>query len=236
MSDQTSRRSFFSRLSAGLAAFGAGAVTTQAQSATSATAARSATGAPFQPARHPEDDWYDSLPGKHRLFFDAISQAGTGEAIGFAANSFAANKSGYNLNDGDLAIVICLRHNATHFAYTDAIWAKYGAAMGADLKFDDPKTKKAPVINVYNTSGFGEALPNRNISLDQLAKRGVHYAVCGLATRRISGVIARATGGNIDEIFKELSSSLVANGHLVPAGVVAANRSQERGYSMLYVG
>ncbi len=208
MSDHTSRRSFFSRLSAGLAAFGAGAVTTQAQSATAA---------PFQPARHPEDDWYDSLPGKHRLFFDAISQAGTGEAIGFAANSFLANKSGYNLNDGDLAIVICLRHFATHFAYTDAIWAKYGAAMGADLKFDDPKTKKAPTINVYNTSGFGEALPNRNISLDQLAKRGVHFAVCGLATRRISGVISRATGANIDEIFKELSTNLVANGHLVPA-------------------
>ena len=227
MSDHTSRRSFFSRLSAGLAAFGAGAVTTQAQSAAAA---------PFQPTRHPEDDWLDSLPGKHRIFIDANSQAGTGEAIGFAANSFMANKSGYGLNDPDLAIVMCLRHNATHFAYTDAIWAKYGAAMGADLKFDDPKTKKAPVINVYNTSGYGEALPNRNISLDQLAKRGVHYAICGLATRRIAGVISRATGGNIDEIFKELSSNLVANGHLVAAGVVAVNRSQERGYSLLYVG
>lgn len=228
MSDHTSRRSFFSRLSAGLAAFGAGTAAAQAQSAPSASS--------FQPTRHPEDDWYDTLPGKHRIFLDAISQAGTGEAIGFAANTFVANKSGYNLNDPDLAVVICLRHYATAFAFTDAIWAKYGEALGADLKFDDPKTKKAPVINAYNTSGYGEALPNRNISLDQLAKRGVHYAVCGLATRRISGVISRAHKLPIDDVFKELSANLIANGHLVAAGVVAVNRSQERGYSLIYVG
>lgn len=226
MSQQSSRRSFFSRLSAGLAAFGAGAGVAHAQGAN----------APFQPTRHSEDDWFDTVPGKHRMFLDALSQAGTGEAIGFAANLFLANKSGYNLNDSDLAIVICLRHSATAFAFTDAVWAKYGAAMGADLKFDDPRTKKAPVINVYNTTGYGEALPNRNISLDALAKRGVHYAVCGLATRRISGVISRATGTPVDAIFKELSGNLVAGGHLVAAGVVAVNRAQERGYSMQFVG
>lgn len=226
MSRESSRRSFFSRLSAGLAAFGAGAGVAQAQPAA----------APFQPVRHPEDDWFDAVPGKHRMFLDSLSQAGTGEAIAFASNLFLANKSGYNLNDTDLAIVICLRHFATAFAFTDAIWAKYGAAMGADLKFDDPKTKKAPVINVYNATGYGEALPNRNIALDALAKRGVQYAVCGLATRRISGVISRATGTPVDVIFKELSGNLVTGSHLVAAGVVAINRAQERGYSMQFVG
>lgn len=226
MTDHTSRRSFVSRLSAGLAAFGAGSGVAQAQPAAG----------PFQAARHPEDDWLDTLPGKHRMFLDALSQTGTGEALGFAANLFVANKNGYNLNDADLAIVICLRHFATAFAFTDAIWAKYGAAMGADLKFDDPKTKKAPVINVYNTTGYAEALPNRNIALDALAKRGVHYAVCGLATRRISGVISRATGTPVDAIFKELGSNLITGSHLVAAGVVAVNRAQERGYSVQFVG
>ena len=107
---------------------------------------------------------------------------------------------------------------------------------GRRSRFDDPKTKKAPVINVYNTTGYADALPNRNIALDALAKRGVHYAVCGLSTRRISGVIARATGTPVDAIFKELSANLIVSGHLVAAGVVAVNRSQERGYSVQFVG
>lgn len=227
MSDSASRRSFFTRLSATLAAFGLGSSTARAQS-TSAGA--------FQPATHREDSWYDSLPGKHRIFLDALSPTGAGEAIAFATNTFVANKSGYNLGDSDVAIVICLRHLATPFAYSDAMWAKYGATMAAHLKFEDPKTKKAPVINVYNTSGFDGALPNRNIPLDTLAKRGVHFAVCGLATRLHATNIAKAHGLSVEEALKELSASLLPNGHLVPAGVVAVNRAQEHGYSFLYVG
>lgn len=233
MADSSSRRSFFSRLSAGLAAFGVGAGSAQAQSS---EPTRSTARSAFTPASHREDDWYDTLPGKHRIFLDALSPRGAGEAIAFATNTFIANKSGYGLGDADVAIVICLRHLATPFAYTDAMWAKYGSTMAAHLKFEDPKTKRAPSINVYNTSGFDEALPNRNIPLDTLAKRGVHFAVCGLATRLHASNIARAHGLSIDEALKELGANLVPNGHIVPAGVVAVNRAQEHGYSFLYVG
>ena len=44
------------------------------------------------------------------------------------------------------------------------------------------------------------------------------------------------SGGSADEIYKELTSNLIPNAHMVPAGVVAINRSQERGYSLQYVG
>lgn len=227
MTQHATRRSFFSRLSSGLAAFGLGA---------GVTAAQTASAAAFQPARHTQDEWYDQLPGKHRIFLDAVSANGAGEAIGFATNSFIANKSGYDLNDPDLAVIICLRHHATPFAFSDAIWAKYGAAMAGYIKFDDPKTKKAPVINVYDTTGYNEALPNRNIAISSLAKRGVHFAVCGLATRLQASLISRAHGMSVDDALKELGANLLPNGHLVPAGVVAVNRSQERGYSLIYVG
>lgn len=227
MTDHASRRSFFSRLTTGLAAFGLGAGSSQAQTPP-------ATG--FQPARHPQDDWLDSLPGKHRMFLDAQTTTGVGEAIAFASNVFLGNKNGYDLNDGDVAIVICLRHFATPFAYTDAIWSKYGGAMGGFLKFDDPKTKKAPTLNVYNTTGYNELLLNRNIPLDALAKRGVHFAVCSLASRLQSSIIARAHGIAQEDAMKEISANLIPNGHLVPAGVVALNRAQERGYTFMYVG
>ena len=43
------------------------------------------------------------------------------------------------------------------------------------------------------------------------------------------------TGGNVDAIVKELTSNLVPNGHMVPAGIVAVSRAQERGYTFAYV-
>ena len=45
---------------------------------------------------------------------------------------------------------------------------------------------------------------------------------------------ATKTGGNVDAIFQELTENLVANGHMVPAGIVAESRP-ERGYSFVYV-
>jgi intracellular sulfur oxidation DsrE/DsrF family protein len=221
------RRTFFSRLAAGVAAFSAGTTTASAQSA----------GAPsFQAARHPEDDWYDTLPGKHRFFIDTISPLGVGEGIAFGANFLIASRSGYNLGDSDAAIVQCLRHDATPYAWTDGIWAKYTDPITKEIKFNDPKTSKPAVINVYNTTGYGEALPNRELALAAMAKRGVHYAVCGLSTRKYAGLIARATGSTPDVIFKELASNMIPNAHLAAAGVVAVNRAQERGYTLLYVG
>jgi len=221
------RRSFFSRLLAGAAAFGIGAGTAEAQPGATPG---------FRPVLHSEDDWYDTLPGKHRFFLDAVSPRGAGEAIAFATNFYSANRSGYNLEDGDLAIVICLRHAATPFAFTDAMWAKYGTPMAEQIKFSDPKTNTAPTINAYNTTGYGAALPNRDIALDALAKRGVHYAVCGLSTRRHASIIAARIGGTTDAVYKELSSNTVPNSHVVSAGIVAVNRAQERGYTFAYVG
>ena len=226
MSDTTTRRSFFSRLTATAAAFGFG----------TGTAAAQAASGEFKPARHAEDDWFDKLPGQHRYFLDALSPKGAGEAMRFASNVFTASKDGYKLGDGDTALVICLRHNATPFAWNDAIWAKYGATITGEIKFDDPKTGKPAVINMYNAAGYGDVLENRNTTLDALAKRGVHFAVCNLATRRHAGVIARASGASADDIYKELTANLIASAHMVPAGVVAINRSQERGYSFQYVG
>ena len=64
-----------------------------------------------------------------------------------------------------------------------------------------------------------------------LIKRGVHFAVCGVASRAIAGRIAKATGGETDAILKEIQANLISNSHVVPAGIVAVNRAQEKGYS-----
>jgi intracellular sulfur oxidation DsrE/DsrF family protein len=229
------RRSFLSRLGAGMTAFGAafgGAAVAEAQSAPPASQAGA-----WQPAKHAEDDWFDQTTAKHRIFYDTNMPHGAAEAIFFARNSFVANASGYKLTDADIAQVVCLRHWSTSFAFTDAMWVKYGAALSqrAD-NFLDPKTKQVPTKNVLMYGDYGEALPNVGVTIEAMAKRGVRFAVCAMATRATANVVSQKTGANVDAVFKELTENLVPNGHMVPAGIVAVNRAQERGYSFSWVG
>ena len=78
------------------------------------------------------------------------------------------------------------------------------------------------------------ANPHR-AQLETLIKRGVHYAVCDMASHRFAGVIARKVDGNADAIYKEMTANS-GNGHFVAAGIIAVNRAQERGYSIAYTG
>lgn len=226
------RRSFLTRLGAGAAAFS----TAMGLGPREGVAQGTSQPGGWQPARHPQDDWFDQVPGKHRFFFDATSQTGAGEAITFATNYYLANKAGYGLESRDLAVVICLRHWATAFAFNDAIWAKYGTHLAERIKFTDPRTQAAPTKNVYLDDSYGMQLPNRGTTLDDMIARGTHFAICGLATRAFSGIIATKVGAKPDEIYAELNAGLIANAHMMAAGIVAVNRAQERGYSLQYIG
>jgi intracellular sulfur oxidation DsrE/DsrF family protein len=179
----------------------------------------------------------DQIPGTHRFLLDTVSPQGLGSALIFTNNFFVASQNGYGLGNPDAAVVIVLRHNSTAFAYTDAMWKKYGPAIGdAAGGFDDPKTKTRPVLNVYTVGGYGAALPNNNITLNALIDRGVHFAVCQMATRRFAGAIAAAHKLDVEAVYKELASNLIRNSHLVTAGIVAVNRAQERGYAFANAG
>jgi len=233
MRDKTptvARRSFLSRLGVGMTAAGA----TIGSSVASAQAPPA--GARWQPGRHAQDDWLDQLPGQHRFVFDTTSPAAFGSALLYANNYFLANQNGYGLGNGELAVVIVVRHNSTQFAYNDALWAKYGVNLTQPTSFNDPETRQAPKVNLFNAAGLAAKLPSLGTTLDSLLKKGVHLAVCQMATRRFAAAIAQATGGTADAVYNELAANLVENSHMVPAGIVAVNRAQERGYSSSIIG
>ena len=231
---QSERRSFLTGLTAGVSTV----VATVAVAATTPTtaAAQSAPGPVWQPSRHELDDWLDKdkVSVKHRFVFDTITPEGFGQALLYSSNYFAANQSGYGLQNSDLAVVIVARHNSTPFAFNDDIWKKYGAPIAQQANFTDPKTKMPPTSNLYQAAGYGAALTSLGTTLDSVLKRGVQLAVCQMATRNFAGTIARAVGGTTDAIYNEITANLVANSHLVPAGIVAVNRAQERGYSFVH--
>jgi intracellular sulfur oxidation DsrE/DsrF family protein len=225
------RRSFFTSLNAGvlsLVAMAAGG-TAKAQEKPQATTR-------WEPARHDKDDWLE-MPVKHRLVFDTTNADSLGQAIFFANNFIRVNRADYGLQNSELAVVIVVRHNSTAFGYSDAMWAKYGTAIAARAGMEDPKSKQAPKINMFNSGEYGELLLNRGVTLDALFKQGVHLAVCSSATRATAGAIAKAVGGETDAIYNELTANLVSSSlsssRMIPAGIVTVARAQERGYSLV---
>jgi intracellular sulfur oxidation DsrE/DsrF family protein len=210
------RRSFLARLGAGAGVLGAAAV------GSPRAFAEASAGESWKPARHPQDDWFDQIPGQHRFVFDTTAAEGLSWAFQFASNYYTANQEAYGLADHDLAIVIVTRHKSTSFGYNDAMWAKYGKQFSDQSGFTDPKTKEPPTTNLYFER------------MDPLIKKGAHFAVCNMSTRRIAGAIAQANGTDAATVLKELGANLVPNARIVAAGIVAVNRAQEHGYSFVY--
>jgi intracellular sulfur oxidation DsrE/DsrF family protein len=220
----SARRLFLARLGAGAGLVGASVV------GSPGTEAQAATDAQWRPARHTQDDWYDKIPGVHRFLFDTSTGEGMGWALQFASNYFTANQDAYGLKDSDLAVVIVARHKATSFAYNDSIWGKYGKQISEQAEFLDPKTKEPPKINVYGPMGETAQAGK----MEALIKKGVQFAVCQMSTRGIATRIAKANNLEVDSVVKEITSNLIASAHMVPAGILAVNRAQERGYSFIY--
>ena len=223
------RRAFLSRL--GLGFGGAAAVGTTALAA-QAPAAETAR---FQPARHAIDDWFDQVPGKHRFILDTASPEAFGNALAFLNNYFTVNKTAYNLQDSDIAVVLIARHLSTLYAYNDTVWGKYGEQITQRTNFNDPTTKQAPKVNLFNSTAHANLLTNRGTTLSTLLARGLRLAVCMQSSRGYAAGIAMTTGATPEAVYNELVANVMPNAHMVPAGITAINRAQERGYSIATV-
>jgi len=208
------RRSFFSKLGAGLLGGAAVGTTAPVQAQSSGR---------FDPVRHAQDDWLDEIPGRHRYIVDAPNPDGFSSAIQFTTTYFNINVNDYGLKDSDLAVILVARHSSTLFAYGDAIWAKYGKPISERNHVLDPKTNQPPTLNLQRER------------LEPLIKRGLRFAVCQQSSRGYAGAIAMAMGLKQEEVFEEMKANLLPNARLVPAGIVAINRAQERGFSLASV-
>ena len=189
----------------------------------------------FQPRRHSEDGWLGEAGGEHRVFIDSARAVGGLEAVHYAANILNGHKSTYGGADSDYSMIVCFRRFSTPLGYDDAIWAKYGGTFSKMLDLPDPATGEAFTANPLMIEGRRD-LPSMGATIQEMAARGVRFAVCSAATRGISQMLAGATEASADDIFQELTSSGIVSSRFIPAGVLAATRAQEYGYSLLYSG
>ena len=209
--DAVVRRSFLARLAAVGTAI-AGVV------ALPSTSAAQSSSAPT----HPADAWLDDLKGQHKNIFDCTSVENGPMGWTFARNFLTANTGPiYQLKDSDVNAIVCVRHSASVFGFNDAMWAKY--KLGESQKVND---------------GGVPAVKNpQATTANDLAKRGVIVAVCGMASARIARTVAADAGLNAADVEADLRANLVTpTARVVAAGVIVTNRAQEKGFTYTYVG
>ena len=208
------RRTFLSALTGVGALFATARASMAAQDPTPGAGSR----------RHQQDDWLDQAPTGHRVVFDCWMADTMGETVGFAGNWFRVNKEQYGLSDGDLAMVIVVRHGSAPFAFGTGVWAKYGKILAANMSANNPAAHPIPTTNTHAER------------LQGLAKQGMRLAVCSLSTRRYAQAIAKETSQEPDAVYREITASPVGPANFVPAGVVTVTRAQERGYALVSIG
>jgi intracellular sulfur oxidation DsrE/DsrF family protein len=176
------------------------------------------------PARHQQDDWLDQAPTPHRVIFDTWLADRFGSAAGFAGNWARVNRDQYGLTDADQAIVIVARHGTTPFAFNEAIWTKYGTIFAEHMSAGDSTRNPNPSTNRYAKL------------LTTLSAQCLRLAVCGITLKAYVEIVATATGAEQDAVRQELTANLIGRAQVVPAGIVAVTRAQERGYALVSVG
>lgn len=219
------RRAFLESVTLGAAALAASmtAVPMAAAMAESTTTRKTASG-PWS------DAWLDGIKGTHKQFFDGVD-INDGFAMVFATGFLNLNKEVYGLTDHDLTAVVGLRHLAMLMALSDAMWEKYG--IGKAFNVTDPATKAIATRNPFLRK---EGMPLPGSEIPTLVGRGVIFTVCNVALTVLSGKMASAAGVSADDAKKEWTTGLVQGMTLVPVGVLAVNRAQEKGCTYCYGG
>lgn len=220
----TPRRGFLSRLIAGLA--GASVAVVARPDSTMAQG-----GAQQGAETHPHDRWLDPLTAPHRQIYDVLSFAGK-DGLAYARNFLVASADAYGTTDSDVNVVVSLRHHAIPIAFGDVMWAAY--QVGDYFNVDDPETKARAVRNPF--LGKEGDTSRMSPSFRALVSHRVIFTVCGMALRRVTSDFATKYKRPYEKVRAEWDAAMLPGAIVVPAGVIAVNRAQERGFSYVYAG
>jgi intracellular sulfur oxidation DsrE/DsrF family protein len=175
------------------------------------------------------DAWLNKINGAHKQAYD-MPELNNGFGFIWSRVFYMTNAG---VPESDLSVVLILRHNAAVFGMTDAMWAKYKLGEMADVT--DPKTKAPAVRNTfYIMSAADQMLPG--MSIDGLMASGALFGVCHMAIKVGSMALAEKMSMSAEDIEKDMIANLIPGIQVVPSGVWAVNRVQERGCSYCFAG
>ncbi len=177
------------------------------------------------------ESWLGKINGKHKQLFDAPS---SNEGLPLAwARVLLMSHAEAGVQASDVSIAIVLRHNAIPLAMENRLWEKY--KLGETFKVTDMMTKAILPNNAFWQAKEG-SLPVPGMSIDELQKDGVLFGVCNVALTVMSGMVAKKMNMDGAEVKKDWVAGLLPGIQIVPSGVYAVNRLQERGCAYCFAG
>lgn len=221
---RTDRRSFLGSIATGSAALAIGAAGLHGSAA-------NAFGEEVGTIEGYSEAWLSKLTGKHKQFFDATT---TNQfALVFAMNFLNSYNEVYKIPDSNLSAVVGLRHFAIGTALPDDIWSRY--KVGEFVQAMDPASKSPYTRNYLNHPHDGDMMFPA-ASVDKLVARGVQFTCCNVAITAVSGLLAKNAGVTPEVAKAEWIAALLPGVTLVPSGVFAVNRAQEKGCTYCHAG
>ena len=174
------------------------------------------------------ETWLNKITGKHKMLFDA-PEVNSGMPVVWPRVWLNGNNENYGTKDTDNSAVIVLRHAAIPIAMQDAVWAKYKLGEMFNIKDGDA----AATRNVFAKQ---MPLPLPGTGTEQLLASGAQVGVCNVAMTIYSGVAAKKMGMDPAAVKAEWVAGLIPGVQVVPSGVLAVARAQEKGCSYCFAG
>lgn len=234
----TNRRNFLGTIATGAAAIGL----TSIAPSLSAFAGE----AKFDPKVYGDpEDMFKKINGKHRVVYD--SPEPNGVSVFVWSKVFLLTNAATGTPEKDNNVVVVLRHNSIPYAFNDAMWKKYkfsevfkgsgelgGAFQAADAA--TAATVRNPMWNPkpgdFKAPGIGPV----PIGINELQASGVQFCVCNMAMTVYSAVVAMQTGGKAEDILKDWTANVLPGVQIVPSGVWALGRAQEKQCAYIFAG
>ena len=228
-SGSTNRRNFLSTLATGAAAL----------SLTTIAPSLNAFGGEVNSIPSVSDDpedMFKKITGKHRVVYDSTEPNGV---FPFAwPRIFLVTNEMTGTPNKDCSVVVVLRHESMGYALPDAMWSKY--KLGEMFKANDPKTNTPSLRNPFWMPKAGDfAVPGLGevqIGIDQLQASGVMFCVCNMALTVYSAIVAGQMKMKPEDVKKEWTDNVLPGIQIVPSGVWALGRAQEKRCAYIFAG
>jgi intracellular sulfur oxidation DsrE/DsrF family protein len=176
--------------------------------------------------------WIEKIKGSHRIVYDAPEPHDGFPFIWTWAFHLTNNQTG--TSDEDMTAMVVLRHNAIPFAMKDAVWSKY--KLGEAFHITDNTTGKPAIRNPFYIPKEGDyPIPGID-GIKRLQERGAMFCVCELAINVMSGFISNSMGLDHEDVKKDWHNNILPDIQLVPSGVWALGRAQEKNCGYIYAG
>jgi intracellular sulfur oxidation DsrE/DsrF family protein len=225
-SNNVHRRDFLGMLATGAAAAGIGSLVIPG-----VTRAQDAPAMPQSTANADFDGWLGKIKGAHKQVYDATEFNG---AMPLAwARVFLMTNASIGVPAGDAMAVVVLRHAAIPLAMQTPLWEKYN--FGEKFNVVDEETKKVHTKNIFYSAPEG-TFPLPGMTISELMKDGVIFGVCNMAITFYSMKFAKEMNMKAEDIKAEWLAGIMPGLTVVPSGVLAVNRAQERGCSYVFAG